>query len=269
MEQHFDSINSLIVSLFKQESTAVLPLERICKLIEESDSIVLVENEGEIPASTLPRRKIASSLQNSENFVQIAKCGESKWALRYKIPVSISDSELLGSIEKMFTTLGPITIHQLAQNTEIPGVDASLFLRIMTIHSSEFSSLPDGTWWFADQPLPERIEYHNLTDAIEHALKILKKAKCEQIYWFLCLSTIDGQVITQNEVLYHLTHNDDLYIQPERNIYQLIIKPAHPVFSFAPRPSRRRSIPIEPNDAPFDPDAFFGKSTPFVFGISL
>lgn len=269
MEQRFDSISSLIVSFFKQESTAVLTLDRICELVKDSKSLVQVENEGEIPAQTLSTRKIISAMQNSEMFVQIAKCGESKWALEYKMPMSISDSELLGSIEKIFTTFGPMTIHQLAQNTEIPEVDAALFLRILTIHSTEFNSLPDGKWWFADQPLPERIEYHNLTEAIENALKSLKKARCEQIYWFLCLSTFGGQVITQNDVLYHLTHNSDLYEQPEPNLYQLIVKPTHHFLYFGQRPSRRRSIPIEPNDEPFDPDAFFGKSTPFVFGVSM
>ena len=272
MEQHFDSISDLLTSFFKQESTAVLPIDRIYNLCENSKNIsVNVENEGEIPCPSIPKRKILFTLQNSDNFVQVTKHGKSSWALGFKGPVSISDTLLLNSIETMFTTNGPMTIHQLAQQTELPQVDPALFLRFLTIHCSDFNPLPDGTWWFCDQPVPERIEYRNMTDAIENALNqfTFHKARPEQIFRFLCLSTIDNQQITQADVVYHLTHNDDLYEQPERNVFQLHERIQPLPFHFGQRPPRRKSIPIEPNDTPFDPEAFFSRSTPFVFSVPL
>ena len=270
MDQHYDSICDLLTSFFKEESTAVLTLEKIYQLCENSEATVSDENEGEIPCSAVPKRKILFTLQNSDNFVQVANHGQSAWALQFKVSASISDSLLLASIESMFETNGPMTIHQLAQQTEIPQVEPAMFLRFLTIHNSEFNPLQDGTWWFCNQPIPEAIEYHNLTDAIENALHTLHKARPEQIFRYLCLSTIDNNRITQADVVYHLTHNPDIYEQPELNVFQLIERRQPlPFVSYAQRPQRRNSIPIEPNDAPFDPEAFFGSSTPFVFRVSV
>ena len=268
MNEHYDSICDLISSFFKEESTAMLTLEKIYQLCENSQATVTDEIEGNIPCSAVPKRKILFTLQNCDNFVQVTNHGQSAWALQFKGSVSIPDSQLFTSIESMFESNGPMSIHQLAQQTELPQVEPAMFLRFLTIHNSDFNPLPDGTWWFCNQPIPEVIEYHNITDAIENALKTMQKARPEQIFRFLCLSYIDNQRITQADIVYHLTHNPDLYEQPELNVFQLIER--RPRLPFLTRPQRRNSIPIEPNDTPFDPEAFFGPTnTPFVFRVTV
>lgn len=268
MDQRFDSLRELIVALFQQEQTAVLTQDRICSLIENCSACVRTENDDYVPANSIIKRKITSALQDNDQFVQVPSNGLIKWALKFKTAVSISDSVLISSIESMLTHNGPMNIHQFAQNTDIPDVDAVLFLRFLTIHSSEFSALPDGTYWFADQPIPQRHNYHAISIAVYTALQQLKQGTPNQIYWYLCLSTIEGEPITNDNVVYELTHNPDVYEQPQLNVYRLMPRQFHvPNVQFRHQ-NRRNSIPIVPNDAPFDPEAFFGKSK-FNFEIAL
>ncbi|EAX98321.1 hypothetical protein TVAG_176910 [Trichomonas vaginalis G3] len=268
MEQRFDSLNELIVALFKEEQTAILSIDKIYSLLESSTACVNVDPDGYIPANSVPRRKTMSVLQDDDTFVQVAAAGQVKWALKFKTTVSISDTAILSSIESMLTANGPMTIHQFAQNTDLPEVDAGLFLRFLTIHSSEFSALPDGTYWFAEQPLPEKHNYHAISIAVYNALQVLKQGTPDQIYWYLCLSTVENAPITNDIVLYELTHNPDVYEQPQLNVYRMMPKQFHVPNLQYKHVARRNSIPIVPNDTPFDPEAFFGKTTPFVFRIS-
>lgn len=264
MEKGYESVEELLVKVFQQEQTALLTLERICAKLSQIEGVVDTETSGQIPIQMIPKRKISQILLGSDEFV-IAKTGsEVKWALRPKTPISLSDSSLTATIEAVLCVDGPMTIKELAHNISIPGIDDNVLQRYFEIHANEFSQQSSAKWWFADQPTPDRVNYESIEKAVEAALTILEEASADQIYWLLCLSAVNDEMITRAQIIYQLTHNPELYEQPIRAKYRLLPKITFIAPASAPHScTRRSSIPIEPSDRPFSPEMFFSITGPY------
>ena len=176
---------------------------------------------------------------------------------------------------------GPTNIHKIISKICLPDITIPILQRFFSIHSDIFQNLLDGNWWYINTPIPIKFNFLNLEEALQEAFcKFIKPVSIEDLWKYLCLSTIKYKPISRGIILNHLTNNSHIYDQPIRG--KFIIKEAQsdieinscsiPTSNFEfssniqySQIPRRWSAPVLNNDNNFNPIDFFESNIPLVF----
>lgn len=217
MDRAFDSIESLIIFIFKNAQKPVLSFDYIVTSMSDMQAFVQDDNNLLVLSSQIPKKVILAILQSSETFVQCDVRRDSKWALQPKRIPTYSDSFIRPIIIELLSQAGPLTLDKL--NT-IDINDPMLILRFITIHSQEFCCLESGEIWFTDKPVPVSSNYISMEEAINCALHTLKlSSDFNGIFLYLCKSTILGQRITKDAIWEMLMKHPERWIRKESGVF--------------------------------------------------
>ena len=149
MEQTFESLPLLILHIFQQLQTSLLSVERIFLFIQSNNFTFQTIKNEKIPAKTLTKRMIASSLDTSDLFVRAGNSLNKTWALRPNNPLFQCDAAIAVTVEQLLSQNGPMSLEQLVTAINIPGADIPVIERVLAVHSNEFTQLPSGCFWFS------------------------------------------------------------------------------------------------------------------------
>lgn len=227
-EQIFETLSEAISFVFKHEQTSLLSLDRICEVLNLPELFISSKKSGIVSCSTISRRRISSTLSSSELFIRAGAPRACLWAIQPHNPLFLTDGQISSSIDQMLTTHGPLTLHQFVTMTDLVGVDNSLIERFLSDHSTEYTMAPDGTYWYAGQTRPTKMDFDNINSALIYAFKNFPKgASVEELHWFLCLSTVaHTKPITRRSVSRELSRKPELFLHLARAKYTLnTIKP--------------------------------------------
>jgi hypothetical protein len=168
------------------------------------------------------------------------------------------DLEVVALIEQVLDENGPMTLEEFLASPTFSTSNRELLTRILAVHSTEFTTLPDGRIWFPTTPLPTRSSFSTFQDAIEFALQFFPDgATTEELKRILCLSNCSEGAITRLALARELSAKPGLFLQLQRGRYAL-----------ADAPSAIRSAPVilrlpicsvfADDEENFNPDTFFG-----------
>lgn len=90
----------------------------------------------------------------------------------------------------------------------------------MTQHE-EFDKASDLKWWFLNQPRPIQNDFESICTALVRTFDTFPQgATIEELFWFLCLSTICGQKnLTRRSISRELSRRRDLFQNISRAKY--------------------------------------------------
>lgn len=269
MEHTFDTLCDAITYAFRTEQTSLLSLDKICEVLGRPSLFLNSKSQGLTPCSTVTRRRVSSTLSSSDLFVRAGPPRTCLWAIRPNNPSFLSDGAIASSIEQMLIANGPLKTEDFVEKTDLTGAHLPLFERFLDEHATEFAQQSDGTWWFAGQPIPERHDFGNLTQAICSAFENIKEATVEEIHWRLCLSTVGEKSITRRSISRELSRRQDLFVHLSRAKYGLRAQAPRqfspPVTFVQPKiiPSsvQRSSEPVTPRRPPIPMPIIMGYSS--------
>lgn len=230
MGERFSTLTEAITSVFKDEGTSLLSLDKICQALSNPDWVISMGNNGDIPTSSISRRRISSILSSSDLFVRAGPPRSCMWALQPQNPLFSNDSALLTHIEQVMTEHGPITTDEIVTFSELPEANESNINEFLTSHPQNFTLHPNNRWWFANQPYPLEYRFDSVIGALLFAFETLNRdASIEELNWFLCLS-VDGknQKISRRKISRELSRRPDLFSHISRAKYSLINKSHEP-----------------------------------------
>jgi hypothetical protein len=263
----FDTLESLLIFVFRQLETPLLSLDKIVDFLSHSIHSVPVEGNGIVSAGAVPRRLVLSTLSNSERFVRAGPPHSQGFALRLINPLFQCDASVAASVEQLLTENGPMTLDEFRSSPNFPASNVQLFERVFSVHSTEFTPLADGRIWFVNSPLPVQAAFDTIEEAVVFAFTIFTDgATPEDLRRFLCLARCTEGAITRIAVAKVLSAKPDLFIQIQRGKYAIAgspaaqIPPPLPPGTIASSTSPSRTLPVEMEDAedPFNPESFFG-----------
>jgi hypothetical protein len=270
------SLESLLTHVFRQLETPLLTLDRIVDFLSRSDLTVPVEGDGIRPANSLSRRLILTILSNSDRFVLSGPPHAQTWALRLNNPYFQSDTAVAASIEQLLSKNGPATLDQILAEGDSPENLRDFYQKVLSLHSDEFSLLPDNRIWFKGAPVPARASFDTMQGAVEWALNVFAQgATIEELRRLLCVSISQGTPITRLAIAQELAARPNVYVQVQRGKYGLAgvgtgleseAEARSHTESEAPRPAGFRGGDAEDEAQPFNPESFFGGGFSFAPG---
>jgi hypothetical protein len=161
----FNSVESLLIFVFHQLETPVLSIDKIVEFLSQSD--LTLESSKFVSVATIPCRLVLISLSNSEQFVRagppIHKCSPSLPIS----PFSQCDTAVAASIEQLLTKNVPMSLDQFHASADFPITARNGFERVLSVHSVEFTTLPDGRIWFVNARPPVCAGFDSVQFAIE------------------------------------------------------------------------------------------------------
>ena len=263
----FSSLMEALTYAFREEGVSMLPLDRICEVLQDPRLYIRSRDGQVMPCSTIPRRRISSVLSGSELFVRAGPPRGTYWALRPQNPGFYTDGQISASIEQMLTNFGPMSLKQFVEATELSDADSEVFERFLNEHSNIFECGSDGLYWFAGHERPVTMEFRSISQALVYALEYLGDGSTvESLHWLLCMATVTGgKQITRRNVSRELSRRTDLFVHLSRARYGLVKRPQE----IAPRlVDEFDEIPTfssddEKKEEGFDPVMFFDES--FLF----
>jgi hypothetical protein len=271
----FDSLESLLIFVFRQLQTALLSIDKIVEFLVASQHTVPIEGNGLVPAAAVPRRLIFNILANSEQFVRCGPPHSQIFALRPNNPLFQCDAAVAASIDQLLTENGPMTIDTFLASPTFAGTDSPTVERVLSVHSGEYAALPDGRIWFVNSPLPVQAAFDSLQDGIIFAFSVFTEgATPEELRRFLCLAPCADGLVTRMSVASVLQSKPELFVQIRRGTFALagtdaarIPLPILPPRARASSARIRRMSPIGDDDEDkFNPESFFGGGFSFAPG---
>lgn len=246
--QIFESLGDAISYAFRNQKTSKLTLDKICEVLEDPNLFIKSRKNGMLPCSTIPRRKISSTLSSSEMFIRAGPPRACLWAISLHNPYFLSDSAIMNSVETTLTTGGPLTTDEILNQTNLSGTNKVLLDRFFSDHVDHFSLGTDGRWWFNNQPLPEARQFESINSALLYAFTHIKEASIEELHWFLCLSTIGTtkKPITRRSISRELSRRPNLFLHMSRARYTLTSNHCGAFNSLPVPPIRPPALFIEP-----------------------
>jgi hypothetical protein len=263
----FDTVESLLIFVFRQLETPLLSLDKIVDFLGHSKHTVPLEGNGVVSAETVPRRLVLNTLSNSERFVRAGPPHSQEFALRLINPLFQCDASVAASVEQLLTENGPMTLQDFCASPNFPASHVHLFERVFSVHSSEFNTLPDGRIWFVNSPLPVQAAFDTIEEAVVFSFTIFTDgATPEDLRRFLCLARCSDGAITRISVAKILSAKPELFIQIQRGKYaisgsraaQLPLPVPPGAIGSSGSEAPRTSIELEDAEDAFNPESFFG-----------
>jgi hypothetical protein len=253
----FPSVESLLVFAFESLQTSLLSLSKIMSFLQDCPHAACIVGMGPILANRIPRRLVLNTLSNSQAFVRSGTAESQSYALRPNNPLFKCDLEIVALIEQILDENGPLTPDELFSSPVFAGSARNLLSRIIEVHCTEFTILPDGKVWFPNTPLPPRSHFATFGDALEFALSFFPQgATTEELKRILSLSTCDEGLVTRIALVTVLSSIPDRFVQIQRGKYvlsdgQVESKPSG-------RFTTQGIAPMLQEDDMFNPESFFG-----------
>ncbi|OHS97908.1 hypothetical protein TRFO_35783 [Tritrichomonas foetus] len=248
MQGHFTTLTEAITSVFRQEETSLLSLDRICQSLSKPE-LCINTNNGVVSCSSISRRRISSILSSSDIFVRAGPPRSCMWALRPSNPLFLSDGALTSCINQILTDNGPLTIEMILEKGDLSGATVEILNDFLTSHSNDYELNHGNIWWFTNQPLPKRMSFDSVINALLQAFEILNRdASIEEINWILCLSTLPQcKRISRRKISRELSRRPDLFTHISRAKYSLLKKT-----QFLPIPFPQLNLPVLTEENNFD-----------------
>ena len=223
MEEHFASLTEAITSVFRREETSLLTLDRICQALQ-APGLFLSTSGGIVPCSTISRRRISSILSSCDIFVRAGPPRSGQWALRPSNPLFLSDGAITSCINQILAEHGPLTVDAVLERGDFTGATGEIISQFLASHPNDYVQHDAGRWWFAGQPLPQKMEFESVISAILRAFEILQRdASIEEIAWLLSLSTLpQNKKISRRKISRELSRRPDIFQHISRAKYALI-----------------------------------------------
>ncbi|OHT04163.1 hypothetical protein TRFO_06495 [Tritrichomonas foetus] len=219
MAQHFSTLTEAITYVFQKESVKVLSLDRICQGLAQPN-LFLQTSSGLASCDTISRRRVSSILSSSDLFVRAGPPRSCMWALKPSNPLCLSDGALLSCINTILTENGPLSAEGIIQHGDLTGATPEIIFDFLTEHS-EYHHYENDTWWFTNQPIPERWEFDSVVAALTASFQVLQhEASIEELNWLLCQSTLpQGKKISRRKISRELSRRPDLFQHISRAKY--------------------------------------------------
>lgn len=226
MGERFSTLTEAITAVFKSEQTSLLSLDRICQSLSNPDWVICSGSNGDIPCSSISRRRISSILSSSDLFVRAGPPRSCMWALQPSNPLFANDSALCSHIEQILTEHGPLTTEEIVTFSQIPEANETIIDEFLKAQTQSFTLQANNRWWFENQPYPLEYRFDSVIGALLFAFETLNRdASIEELNWFLCLSVdCKGQKISRRKISRELSRRPDLFSHISRAKYSLINK---------------------------------------------
>lgn len=219
----FESIEEAVNHVFQSERTSLLSFDRICEVLKNDNLYYASKKQGIQPCSSISRRRISFILSTSDHFIRAGTERSCMWQLKPHNELYLSDSTIRSFIEQLLSTNGPMTIQQILNSSSLSGANEAVYQRFFKDNESYFTMSEEGTFWFANEPIPRQNNFENINAALVHAMKEFPDgASIEEVHWFLCLSTINGaKTITRRSISRELSRRPELFLHVSRARYML------------------------------------------------
>jgi hypothetical protein len=250
----FESLESLLICVFRHRQTPLLTLDRIADFLSTCDLRVPLAGRGIVAASAVPRRLLVNVLSNSEHFVRSGASHHQAWALRPNNPLFQCNKSIAAAIEQLLAKNGPMTLRDVLASADFAASSQDALEKVIEIHADEFRTLDDGRIWLVNAPVPAAAAFDTVRDAVEFGLAALGgEATIEELRRILCLGTVNGVPITRLDIAREVAARPDAFAMTQRGRYAMLGAEEVPQSEW------------EDGEKPFNAQTFFGATFCFAY----